>query len=47
MTWVCAASTIYGYGGLYSDVQVTFPDESTADLIQKAYPIKVARRAQT
>jgi hypothetical protein len=39
MTWVCAASTIYGYGALYSDVQVTFPDGRTADLVQKAYPL--------
>jgi hypothetical protein len=39
MTWVCAASTIYGYGALYSDVQVTFRDGRTADLVQKAYPL--------
>jgi hypothetical protein len=39
VTWVCAASTIYGYGALYSDIQVTFRDGHTADLIQKAYPI--------
>jgi hypothetical protein len=39
VTWVCAASTIYGYGALYSDVQVTFPDGSTRDLLQKAYPL--------
>jgi hypothetical protein len=39
MTWVCAASTIYGYGALYSDVQVTFLDGQTADLVQKAYPL--------
>jgi hypothetical protein len=39
MTWVVAASTIYGYGALYSDVQVTFPDGNTKDLLQKAYPL--------
>lgn len=36
---MCAASTIYGYGALYSDVQVTFLDGRTADLVQKAYPL--------
>lgn len=39
MTWVVAASTIFGYGALYSDVQVTFRDGSTRDIVQKAYPI--------
>jgi hypothetical protein len=39
MTWICTASTIYGYGALYSDVQVTFPDGRNADLVQKAYPL--------
>lgn len=39
MTWVVAASTIYGYGALYSDVQVTFRDGATRDLLQKAYPV--------
>ena len=39
MTWVVAASTIYGYGALYSDVQVTFRDGTTRDLLQKAYPV--------
>jgi hypothetical protein len=39
VTWIYAASTIYGYGALCSDIQVTFADGSTADLIQKAYPI--------
>lgn len=39
MTWVVAASTIFGYGVLYSDVQVTFGDEVTKDLLQKAYPV--------
>jgi hypothetical protein len=39
MTWVCAASTIYGYGALYSDVQATFQDGRTVNLVQKAYPL--------
>lgn len=39
MTWVVAASTFFGYGALYSDVQVTFRDGTTRDLIQKAFPI--------
>jgi hypothetical protein len=39
VTWVCAASTIFGYGALYSDVQVTLRSGQTKDLIQKAYPL--------
>jgi len=39
MTWAAAASTIFGYGALYSDVQVTFRDGNTKDLLQKAYPV--------
>lgn len=39
MTWICAASTIYGYGAVFSDVKVTFRDGRTEDLIQKAYPV--------
>ena len=39
MTWVCAASTIFGYGAIYSDVQVTFVGGHTSDLLQKAYPL--------
>ena len=39
MTWVCAASTIFGYGALYSDVQVTLANGNTKDLIQKTYPL--------
>ncbi len=39
MTWVVAASTIWGYGALCSDVQVTLRDGSTRDLLQKAYPV--------
>lgn len=39
MTWVVAASTLYGYGALFSDVQVTFKDGHTEDILQKAHPI--------
>jgi len=39
MTWVGGVTSMFGYGALYSDVQVTFPDGTTRDLIQKAYPI--------
>lgn len=39
MTWVVGASSIFGYGALYSDVQVTFADGKTQDLLQKAYPL--------
>lgn len=39
MTWVIGASSLHGYGVLMSDVQVTFPDGTTADLAQKAFPV--------
>ena len=39
MTCVVAASTIWGYGALYSDVQVTLSDGSTRDMLRKAYPV--------
>lgn len=39
MTWVVGASTIWGYGALYSDVQVTLRDGSTRDVLRKAYPV--------
>lgn len=39
MTWVVGASSIFGYGALYSDVQVSFVDGKTQDLLQKAYPL--------
>lgn len=39
MTWVCAVSSVMGYGAIYSDVQVTLRNGSTRDLVQKAYPI--------
>jgi hypothetical protein len=38
LTWVCAVSNVLGSCALYSDVQVTFPNGDTKDLIQKAYP---------
>jgi hypothetical protein len=37
MTWVVAASTIFGYGALYSDVQVTLRNGTTRDILQKGY----------
>lgn len=39
MTWVIGASTIFGYGAVISDVQVTFKDGTTRDILQKTYPI--------
>lgn len=39
MTWVVGATSFWGYGALYSDVQVTFRDGTSRDLLQKAYPI--------
>ena len=39
MTWVVGAPSVFGYGALYSDVQVTFADGNTRDLVQKAYPL--------
>src|SRR5437870_12835811 len=39
MTWIVGATSLYGYGALYSDVQVTFRGGMTRDLIQKAYPL--------
>lgn len=39
VTWICAVSNIIGSCGLYSDVQVTFPNGSAKDLVQKAFPI--------
>lgn len=39
MTWICAVSSITGGCALYSDVQVTFPDGTTKDLVQKAFPL--------
>jgi hypothetical protein len=39
MTWICAASNILGDCALHSDVQVTFRDSTTKDLVQKAFPL--------
>ena len=39
MTWIIGGSTIFGYGALISDVQVTFANGRTTDLVQKAYLI--------
>lgn len=33
------ASTLYGYGAVISDVQVTFADGTAANLAQKAFPV--------
>jgi hypothetical protein len=40
MTWVVAASTLFGYGVVMSDIQVTdAANDMRADLLQKAYPV--------
>ena len=39
MTWVVGATSVYGYGVLCSDVQVTLRNGTTRDLVRKAYPI--------
>ena len=39
LTWICAVSSLTGGCALYSDVQVTFPDGRTTDLVQKAFPL--------
>jgi hypothetical protein len=39
LTWICAVSSITGGCALYSDVQVTFSDGKTKDLVQKAFPL--------
>lgn len=39
MTWIIGATTVFGYGALISDTEVTFQNKTNADLIQKAYPI--------
>ena len=40
MTWAIGACNILGaYAALISDVQVTFSDGRTADLVRKAYPV--------
>lgn len=39
MTWVVGATSLFGYGALYSDIKVTFSDGTTGDILQTAYPI--------
>ncbi len=39
MTWVIGGTTVFGYGALISDVEVTFSNGVRAPLIQKAFPI--------
>lgn len=39
MTWIIGASTFFGYGAVVSDVQVTFKNGTTRDILQKTYPI--------
>jgi hypothetical protein len=39
MTWVIGASSIFGTGALISDTRVRFTDGTTAELLQKAYPV--------
>ena len=38
MTWICAVSSVTGGCALYSDIQATFSNGSTKDLVQKAFP---------
>lgn len=39
MTWVIAASSLFGTGALISDARVRLADGTTAELLQKAYPV--------
>jgi hypothetical protein len=40
MTWaIGAGNPLGGYGIVLSDIQVTFSDDSTADILRKAYPV--------
>lgn len=39
MTWVIGASSIFGTGALISDIRVLLRDGTTAELLQKAYPV--------
>ena len=39
MTWIIGTSSFTGYGVMISDVQVTFPNRETRDMIRKAYPL--------
>jgi hypothetical protein len=38
MTWLIGASSIFGYGALLSDIQVSV-EEQRFDILQKAYPL--------
>ncbi|MBL7154380.1 MAG: hypothetical protein ISS79_11740 [Phycisphaerae bacterium] len=40
MTWIVGASTLFGYGAIISDVQVSDPTSGRRmDVLQKAYPV--------
>jgi hypothetical protein len=39
MTWVVGASTLFGYGAIISDVQVSNDSGFKMDVLQKAYPV--------
>lgn len=39
MTWIVGASSLFGYGAVISDVQVTLANGKTLDVVQKAYPL--------
>ncbi len=39
MTWIVGAASLFGYGTIISDVQVTWNDGRKADTLQKAYPL--------
>ena len=39
MTWIVGVSSLFGYGAIFSDVQVTFGDGTTKDILQKAYSV--------
>ncbi|WP_348696619.1 hypothetical protein [Duganella fentianensis] len=39
MTWIVGAASLFGYGTLISDVQMTWKDGRQADILQKAYPL--------
>lgn len=39
MTWIIGASSLFGYGVVISDIQVTLANKKTIDVLQKAYPL--------
>lgn len=39
MTWIIGASSMFGYGVMISDVQITLSDGKKLDILQKAYPL--------